>query len=177
MLNNCFCYRNWAFFQLCMHSQVCEGTTGHTEAVKVIYDKRRIPYKFLCDIFWEIHDPTNKDYLVSSNFSSLLFLVGAINRRGYIMWQNFGVSTHQRSAIFYSNEKERKEAQESKIRRQMKLNKRIVTKITPSDTDFFVAENQHQKYYLQKKYRVCESLALRSTDQFVESNIGCKLNG
>ncbi|XP_059451738.1 uncharacterized protein LOC132182493 isoform X2 [Corylus avellana] len=135
------------------YREVCEGLTGHTEAVKVIYDKRRIPYKFLCDIFWESHDPTNKDYL------------------------SFGVSTHQRSAIFYSNEKERKEAQESKIRRQMKLNKRIVTKITPSDADFFVAENQHQKHYLQKKYRVCESLGLRSTEQFVESNIACKLNG
>jgi peptide-methionine (S)-S-oxide reductase len=96
------------------------------------------------------------------------------------MWQNFGlISNHQRSAVFYSNEKERKEAQESKIRRQMKLNKRIVTKIIPSDsdTDFFVAENQHQKYYLQKKLRVCESMGLRSTDQFLKSNIACKLNG
>lgn len=52
------------FFPMCMNSQVCEGITGHTEAVKVIYDKRSIPYKFLCDIFWESHDPTNKDYLV-----------------------------------------------------------------------------------------------------------------
>lgn len=60
---------------ICMHalSQVCEGTTGHTEAVKVVYDKRRIPYRFLCDIFWESHDPTNKDYLVI-NFFSLEFI-------------------------------------------------------------------------------------------------------
>lgn len=75
------------------------------------------------------------------------------------------------------NEEQKKQAQESKIRRQMKLNRRIVTKIIALDSEFFVAENLHQKYYLQKSYRVCESLSLRSTDQFVESNIACKLNG
>ncbi|KAK2652303.1 hypothetical protein Ddye_012159 [Dipteronia dyeriana] len=87
---------------------------------------------------------------------------------------NFCVSTHQRSAIYCSNEEERKQAQ---IRRQMKLNKRIVTKIMPFDSDFYMAENQHHNYYLQKHGRVCESLSLRSTLQFVESDIACKLNG
>ncbi|XP_058186582.1 peptide methionine sulfoxide reductase A5-like isoform X2 [Rhododendron vialii] len=92
--------------------------------------------------------------------------------------ENFGISTHQRSAIFYSTEEERRKAQESKIRRQMKLNRRIVTKVIASDSaDFFTAENQHQKYYLQKYYRLCECLGLRSTEQFSESNIACALNG
>ncbi|OMO80234.1 Peptide methionine sulfoxide reductase MsrA [Corchorus capsularis] len=135
------------------YREVCEGKTGHTEAVKVIYDKRKVSFKSLCDIFWEIHDCTNKDYL------------------------KFGLSTHHRSAIFYSIEEERKQAQESRIRRQMKLNKRIVTKALPFDSNFYMAENQHQKYYLQKNYRLCESLNLRSTEQFVESTIACKLNG
>lgn len=80
--------------------------------------------------------------------------------------------------IFYSTEEERRKAQESKIRRQMKLNRRIVTKIIASDgADFFTAENQYQKYYLQKHYRLCECLGLRSTEQFSESNIACALNG
>ncbi|KAJ4707061.1 Peptide methionine sulfoxide reductase [Melia azedarach] len=136
------------------YREVCEGTTGHTEAVKVFHDKRKISYRSLCDIFWETHDPTNRNYL------------------------NFGLSTHQRSAIYYSKEEERKQAQESKIRRQMKLNKRIVTKIIKLDSDFYLAENQHQKYYLQKCcWLIRESLSLRSTSQFVESNIACKLNG
>lgn len=53
-----------------IYIQVCEGRTGHTEAVKVTYDERIISYKSLCDIFWETHDPTNKIYLVMSiNFS------------------------------------------------------------------------------------------------------------
>ncbi|KAI4352199.1 hypothetical protein L6164_006473 [Bauhinia variegata] len=135
------------------YREVCEGRTGHTEAVKVIYDKRKISYKSLCDLFWETHDPTRKEYL------------------------NFGIDTHLRSAIFYCSEAERKEAQESKIRRQMKINKRIVTKLIPLfDNEFFMAENQHQKYYLQQKCRLCECLCLRSTEQFVESEITCKLN-
>lgn len=91
--------------------------------------------------------------------------------------QKFGLATHFRSAIFYSTEEERKQAQESKIRRQMKLNRRIVTKITPHSGEFFEAENNHQKYYLQKHYRLCASLSLRSTHHFVESHIACKLNG
>ncbi|KAH9739290.1 peptide-methionine (S)-S-oxide reductase [Citrus sinensis] len=91
--------------------------------------------------------------------------------------ENFGLSTHLKSAIYYGNEEERKQAQESKIRRQMKLNKRIVTKIIQFDSEFCMAENQFQKYYLQKCCRLCESLSLRSTVQFVESNIACKLNG
>ncbi|KAK9271512.1 hypothetical protein L1049_001872 [Liquidambar formosana] len=137
------------------YREVCDGRTGHTEAVKVIYDKRKTSYKSLCDAFWETHDPTNKEYL------------------------NFGISTHQRSAIFHRTEEERKQAQESKIRKQMKINRRIVTKSIPfSDSEsFFMAENHHQKYYLQKRCRLCESLSLRSTEQFVESNIACKLNG
>lgn len=95
--------------------------------------------------------------------------------------QNFGLSTHLRSAIFCSTEEERKQAQQSKIRRQMKLNRRILTKISlfskENNCEFFVAENQHQKYYLQKHYRLCQSLSLRSTERFVESYIACKLNG
>ncbi|XP_058088498.1 uncharacterized protein LOC131235355 [Magnolia sinica] len=137
------------------HKEVSEGRTGHTEVVKVIYDKRKISYKSLSSVFWESHDPTNKDYL------------------------RFGLDTHYRSAIFYADEEMKKQTQESKIRRQMELNRRIVTKIIPYDPDlFFLAENQHQKYHLQKDYTwLCESLSLRSTEQFVDSHVACKLNG
>nr|KYP59447.1 Peptide methionine sulfoxide reductase msrA [Cajanus cajan] len=133
--------------------EVCEGKTGLTEAVKVIYDKRKVSYQSLCDLFWETHDPTKKEFL------------------------NFGIDTQQRSAIFYCTEIERKQAQRSKIRKQMKLNKRIVTKITPLVSEFVMAEKQYQKFFLQKQCRLCECLGLLSTQQFVESDIACKLNG
>ncbi|XP_072964151.1 uncharacterized protein [Typha angustifolia] len=140
------------------YKEVIEGNTGHTEAVKVIYDKRRVSYKSLCKVFWTSHDPTNKHYL------------------------EFGVDTHYRSAIFYGNEEEKKEAQETKVKHQMKLNKRIVTKILSRNSNncavFYMAENQHHKYYLQRDHiPLCESLGLRSTQHFANSHIACKLNG
>ncbi|XP_031500819.1 uncharacterized protein LOC116264633 [Nymphaea colorata] len=129
--------------------------TGHTEAVKVVYDKRIVSFTSLCEVFWDTHDPTDKEFL------------------------QFGVKTHLRSTIFYVNQEQRREALRSKVRRQMKLNRRIVTVILPSYTsEFFLAENCHQKYYLQKNHIwLCESLNLRSTEQFAASHAACKLNG
>ncbi|XP_054780941.1 uncharacterized protein LOC129288414 [Prosopis cineraria] len=115
---------------------VCEGRTGHTKAVKVIYDKTKVTFQSLCDHFWEIHDPTKKDCL------------------------NVGVDTHKRSAIFYKNESEREQARESKVRKQMRLNKRIVTQILELDSEFFEAVDQHQKVYLQKHFTICAHLGL-----------------
>ncbi|KAH0699095.1 hypothetical protein KY284_013310 [Solanum tuberosum] len=46
------------------YKDVSEGNTGHTEAVKITYDKRFVSYKSLCDFFWDTHDPTNKNSLV-----------------------------------------------------------------------------------------------------------------
>ncbi|KAJ0989186.1 hypothetical protein J5N97_007542 [Dioscorea zingiberensis] len=140
------------------HKEILESKTGHTEAVRVIYDKRKTSYRSMLDVFWTNHDPTNKAYL------------------------EFGVSTHYRSAIFYGNEEEKKQAQETKVQKQMKLNRRIVTKILPcsmnNNGDFYMADSHHQKYYLQKDYiKLCEALSLRSAEHFANSHIACKLNG
>nr|XP_029119637.1 peptide methionine sulfoxide reductase isoform X2 [Elaeis guineensis] len=140
------------------YKEVLDGSTGHTEAVKVIYDTRNTSYKSLCKVFWASHDPTKKEYL------------------------KFGVNTHHRSAIFYENEEEKKQAQQSKVKQQMKLNRRIVTKILPCHSNtvsgFYLAESHHQKYYLQRYHiRLCESLNLRSAEQFADSHLACKLNG
>ncbi|XP_028552876.1 peptide methionine sulfoxide reductase [Dendrobium catenatum] len=93
--------------------------------------------------------------------------------------KRFGASTHHRSAIFYATEEEKKQAQESKVEQQMKLNRRIVTKITPASTStFYLAESQNQKYYLQEsQLRLCECLSLRSAQHFADSYLALKLNG
>nr|XP_010317188.1 uncharacterized protein LOC101255856 isoform X2 [Solanum lycopersicum] len=142
------------FCQLCI-------TTSYLEEANLTIQTTLIPKTLLITIV-----------IFQQNSSAKQFLL-----------ENFGSNTHLRSAIFCSTEEERKQAQQSKIRRQMKLNRRILTKINllskqiTSNCEFFVAENQHQKYYLQKHYRLCESLSLRSTEQFVESYLACKLNG
>ncbi|KAG0484772.1 hypothetical protein HPP92_008851 [Vanilla planifolia] len=136
--------------------EVLEGKTGHTEAVKVTYDNRRITYKSLCKLFFESHDPTNKEYL------------------------GFGLNTHRRSAIFYATEEEGKRARESKVEKQMKVNRRVVTVILKASTQsFYLAECHYQKHYLQLPHllRVSEGLALRCSLQFAGSHLACKLNG
>ncbi len=103
---------------------VCSGKTGHAEVVQVEYDPARVSFEQLLEVFWQIHDPTT------------------LNRQG----PDFG--TQYRSIIFYSDEHERKAAEESKHRldESGKLGRPVVTQIVPA-ADFYRAEEYHQRYY------------------------------
>ena len=65
---------------------VCEGDTGHAEAIRVTYDPAIISYEQLLDVFFDAHDPTQ------------------LNRQGN------DIGTQYRSAIFYANEHEKQVA-------------------------------------------------------------------
>ena len=103
---------------------VCSGKTGHAEVVQVEYDPARVSFEQLLEVFWQIHDPTT------------------LNRQG----PDFG--TQYRSIIFYSDEHERKAAEESKRRldESGKLRRPVVTQIVPA-AEFYRAEEYHQRYY------------------------------
>ena len=103
---------------------VCSGKTGHAEVVQVEYDPARVSFEQLLEVFWQIHDPTT------------------LNRQG----PDFG--TQYRSIIFYSDEHERKAAEESKRRldESGKLSRPVVTQIVPA-AEFYRAEEYHQRYY------------------------------
>jgi len=103
---------------------VCSGKTGHAEVVQVEYDPARVSFEQLLEVFWQIHDPTT------------------LNRQG----PDFG--TQYRSIVFYSDEHERKAAEESKRRldESGKLGRPVVTQIVPA-AEFFRAEEYHQRYY------------------------------
>lgn len=103
---------------------VCSGRTGHAEVARVEYDPARVSYEQLLEVFWQIHDPTT------------------LNRQGP------DVGTQYRSIIFYSDDHERKAAEESKRRldESGKLGRPIVTQIMPA-TEFYRAEEHHQRYY------------------------------
>ena len=111
------------------YKQVCSGETGHAEAVEVIFDSEKIDYSKLLDKFWEIHDPTQ------------------LNQQG----PDFG--SQYRSAIFYTSEKQKKEAQSSLKKEQKKIKGKIVTEITKS-SNFYDAEEYHQNYN-KKNGRSC----------------------
>ena len=105
--------------------EVCSGLTGHSEVVRVIWDKRKIDISDLLKMFWECHAPTQK------------------NRQGNAM------GTQYRSAIYYKNEDNKKIILASKEQYQIELNKKnlgiIETEIKMIDT-YFYAEQYHQQY-------------------------------
>ena len=110
------------------YEQVCTNTTDHAEVVLVDYDSDVVTYDKLLQVFWEKHDPTT------------------LNRQGP------DVGAQYRSAIFYFNDEQKNSATKSLQERQSTIGSRkIVTEITKA-SDFWKAEEYHQKYF--EKHRV-----------------------
>ena len=107
------------------YQEVCTGSTGHAEAVEMIFDPATITYRELLDVFWEIHDPTQ------------------LNRQG------LDVGTNYRSAIFTHSGEQQRLAEESRDELQASArfgSRRIVTEIVPAGM-FWPAEEYHQQYF------------------------------
>jgi len=104
------------------YRQICNGDTGHAEAVKLVFDPDVISYDDLLDIFFHIHDPTQ------------------LNRQGA------DVGTQYRSAIFPVSPEQQAAAQAAIDRNQAEWNGRIVTTIEPF-SKWWPAEDYHQGYF------------------------------
>jgi peptide-methionine (S)-S-oxide reductase len=111
------------------YEQVSHGETGHTEAVRVIYDPRKVGYTQLLDHFWRHIDPTVKDR------------------------QFCDKGNQYRSGIYYQNDAERKLAEASRDE-LLKSGRfaRIETEIAPA-WKFWPAEGYHQDYYKKNPVR------------------------
>ncbi|MBL7898224.1 MAG: bifunctional methionine sulfoxide reductase B/A protein [Crocinitomicaceae bacterium] len=103
------------------YKEVCAHTTGHAEAVKVVYDPSKTSYETLCKLFFETHDPTQ------------------INRQGP------DIGDQYRTEIFYLNE-EQKQIAEKLIGILVEKGLKVATKVTPAST-FYDAEDYHEHYY------------------------------
>jgi peptide-methionine (S)-S-oxide reductase len=106
------------------YKEICEGYTGHAEAIKITFNPDEISYEDLLEIHFSTHDPTT------------------INRQGA------DVGTQYRSEIFYTSDAQKASA-ENFIRLltdQKIFEKKIVTKVT-SAPKFYPAEEYHQDYY------------------------------
>lgn len=112
------------------YEQVCTGGTGHAEVVQVEYDPEAVSYEELLEVFWKNHDPTQ------------------VNRQGP------DVGSQYRSAIFYSDEEQRRTAEAAKERAQGSYRSPIATEITPAGT-FYRAEEYHQRYFEKKGISSC----------------------
>ena len=111
------------------YHQVSAGTTGHAEAVKVVYDPAKVTYAKLIDVYWRSIDPLVKD-------------------------KQFCDSGDQyRTAIFYSTDQEKKLAEETKKQVEAKFTPRIVYTQINKAGEFYKAEEYHQDYYKKNEQR------------------------
>ncbi len=132
------------------YQEVSSGTTGHAEAVEIVYDPAQISYSTLLAVFWQNVDPTTRDR------------------------QFADAGSQYRTAIFFHNEEQRKLALDSKEKME-KSGKfgggPIVTQIVPA-TAFYPAEEYHQKYYKNnvQQYKFYRSNSGR--EQYLEKTWG-----
>lgn len=106
------------------YKEVCQGTTGHAEVCQITYDKTKISFDELLEVFWKTHDPTT------------------LNRQG----NDFG--TQYRSAIFYHNDEQKQLAEKykSEINKSGAYPNPVITEIT-AFTNYYPAEDYHQNYF------------------------------
>jgi peptide methionine sulfoxide reductase msrA/msrB len=131
------------------YEEVSSGKTGHTEAVKVVYDPSKTPYERLLEVFWRQIDPT--DY------------------RG----QFADHGSQYRTAIFYASDEQRRLAEKSKeeLGKSGKYAKPIATDILPAG-EFYPAEEYHQHYYQKNSLRYKTYRLLSGRQEFTDNGGG-----
>jgi peptide-methionine (S)-S-oxide reductase len=116
------------------YREVCSGQTGHTEAVRVVFDPRKVGYEALLRVFWENHDPTQG------------------------MRQGNDVGTQYRSAVYWYGDAQRKAAESSRDAYEKALSAAghdaITTEIREAP-EFYYAEDYHQQYLAKNPGGYC----------------------
>jgi peptide-methionine (S)-S-oxide reductase len=116
------------------YEEVCSGSTGHTEAVLVVFDPKVASYEEMLRLFWENHDPTQG------------------------MRQGNDVGTQYRSEILTTSDEQREAAESSAKMFQERLAEKgygeITTEIAPLD-EFYYAEGYHQQYLAKNPNGYC----------------------
>jgi len=112
------------------YEQVCDGTTGHAEVVRIEFDADRIPLPVLLEIFFATHDPTT------------------LNRQGA------DVGTQYRSVIFHADDAQRDEARAviADLAARQVFDRPIVTQVAPL-ANYFPAEAYHQRFFERNPYQ------------------------
>ena len=110
------------------YKEVCTGTTGHAEVIRLSFDPKVISYEELLEVFFSTHDPTT------------------LNRQGA------DVGTQYRSVIFYYNEAQKKAAEKmiAALTDAQVYDNKIVTEITAVN-NYYPAEDYHKDYYNNNK--------------------------
>jgi len=121
----------------------------HSESIQIDFDPTQLSYESLLDIFWKAHEPTSRSW-----------------------------SRQYRAALFFHGEEQKKAALESREREAARLKAKIQTEVLPA-TEFYPAEDYHQKYYLQQDrlfMKEFQAMAPSARD-FVNSTAAARVNG
>ena len=113
------------------YEEVCAGGTGHAESIEIKFDPSQVSYEQILDVFWRQIDPTTPDAQFCDH------------------------GNQYRSAIFYHDAMQKKQAMESKDRLEKSGKyggKKLVTEITAA-SEFYPAEDYHQMYYKKNPIR------------------------
>ncbi|HWT71456.1 MAG TPA: peptide-methionine (S)-S-oxide reductase MsrA [Oxalicibacterium sp.] len=106
------------------YEQICEGTTGHAEVVRLTFDPSVVSFREILEVFFTIHDPTT------------------LNRQGN------DVGTQYRSVIYYHSPQQQDTAKHVISEMANVWDAPIVTELSPAET-FYKAESYHQNYFRQ----------------------------
>lgn len=126
------------------YREVCNGTTGHAEVLKITYNPNEVSLETILEVFFTVHDPTT------------------LNRQGN------DVGTQYRSVIYFSNPSQQKTAGSiiQKLTEAKVYPSRIVTEVKPVEP-FYKAEDYHQNYYNQHKSEsYCQFVIVPKLDKF-----------
>ena len=116
------------------YEEVCSGRTGHTEAVRIVFDPSVVSYADLVKTFFEVHDPTQGQR------------------------QGNDVGTQYRSAVYWANEAERAAVESSRDMFQAELTRAGYGEITTEIAEagpFYYAEPYHQQYLAKNPNGYC----------------------
>ncbi len=106
------------------YEQICEGTTGHAEVVRLTFDPAVVSFREILEVFFTIHDPTT------------------LNRQGN------DVGTQYRSVIYYHTPEQQQMARQVMSEMANVWDAPIVTELSPAET-YYKAEDYHQNYFRQ----------------------------
>jgi len=126
------------------YEQVSTGATGHAEAVKIEFDPKQVSYEELLQVFFATHDPTT------------------LNRQGN------DIGTQYRSAIFYTNDKQKEIAKAyiKFLNNSDVFDQYIVTEVVPA-TIFYEAEDYHKNYLTKNPDNpYCQYVVLPKVEKF-----------
>ncbi|MFC1931236.1 peptide-methionine (S)-S-oxide reductase MsrA [Chloroflexota bacterium] len=126
-----------------------EHIGDHSETVQIDYDPTQTSYEELLEIFWNSHNPAAEPW-----------------------------SKQYRSAIFYHDEEQKRLALESKAREEARIKQQIYTAIIPA-SEFYLAEDYHQKFYLQLRSNLMQEFHAMYPDfsDFINSTAAARVNG